>query len=296
MKRFATLLQREWMQHKRGWLILLALPWVMVMGLGLFAGFQIETDGHKPGVIAGTLMLTMALTALTLLLAGGASLLMSPGLARRDTQDRSIEFWVSLPSSHVHSIGATLLAHLIALPIAAVVVGAVGGLLASPVLAAQLWGLGEWAAMPWGTLLLTVLAMVVRVAFGLVLAVLWLSPLILGTMAASAWLKRWGMPVVALTLGVGHGVLSKLYGITWIGDTLTYLFMQAARAVIATADDGKEIKRLEEIDALLPSLPAWFAQDAGNAVLALASPGFVAAVAAGVLMFGLLVLRRQRGS
>ena len=296
MKRFATLLQREWMQHKRGWLILLALPWVLVVGLGLFAGFQIETDGKQPGVIAGTLMLTMALTALTVLLACGASLLMSPGLARRDTQDRSIEFWVSLPISHVHSIGATLLAHLIALPIAAVGVGALGGLLASPVLAFQLWGLGEWAAIPWVPMLLTVFALVVRVAFGLMLAVLWLSPLILGTMAASAWLKRWGVPAVALTLGVGHGLLSKLYGLTFVGDTLRYLFIQAARAIIATADDGKEIKHFEEIDALLPSLPAWFAQDAGQAVLALAKPGFVAALVAGALMFGLLVLRRQRGS
>ena len=295
MKRFATLLQREWMQHQRGWLILLALPWVLVMGAGIFAGFQIETDGKQPGVMAGTLMLTMALTALTLLLACGASLLMAPGLARRDTQDRSIEFWVSLPSAHTQSIGATLLMHLVALPVAAVAVGAVGGLLASPLLAVQLWGLGEWAAMPWGLLLLTVISMALRVAFGLVLALLWLSPLVLGTMAASAWLKRWGVPAVALTLGVGHGLLSKLYGLTFVGDTLRYLFIQAARAVIATADDGKEIKHLEEIDALLPSLPAWFAQDAGQAVLALATPGFAAALAAGALMFGLLVLRRQRG-
>ena len=171
-----------------------------------------------------------------------------------------------------------------------------GGLLASPLLAVQLWGLGEWAAMPWGLLLLTVISMALRVAFGLVLALLWLSPLVLGTMAASDWLKRWGVPAVALTLGVGHGLLSKLYGLTFVGDTLRYLFIQAARAVIATADDGKEIKHLEEIDALLPSLPAWFAQDAGQAVLALATPGFAAALAAGALMFGLLVLRRQRGS
>ncbi len=296
MKRFATLLQREWMQHRRGWLVLLALPWVLVMGAGVFAGFQIETDGEQPGVIAGTLMMTMAVTTLTLLLACGASLLMSPGLARRDVQDRSIEFWVSLPSSHAQSIGATLLMHLVALPVAAVAVGVVGGLLATPLMAMQLWGLGEWAALPWGQMLAALVAMALRVSFGLVLAVLWLSPLILGTMAASAWLKRWGVPAVALTLGVGHGVLSKFYGLTFIGDTLRYLFIQAGRTVIATADDGKEMKHLSEIDALLPSLPAWFAQDAGQAVLALATPGFVAALVAGALMFGLLVLRRQRGS
>ena len=53
MKRFVTLLQREWMQHQRGWLILLALPWALVVGLGMFAGFQIEMEGGALGIEPG---------------------------------------------------------------------------------------------------------------------------------------------------------------------------------------------------------------------------------------------------
>jgi ABC-2 type transport system permease protein len=296
MKRFVTLLQREWMQHGRGWAILLLLPFVLVVGLGLTAGLQIEMDGGAPGALVGTFMLVIAMTALTLALACGASLLMSPSLARRDVQDRSIEFWVSLPSSHVQSLAATLLMHLVALPLAAVAVGIVGGLLASPLLAAQLWGMGEWFALPWGQLLLVAVALALRLAFGLLLAVLWLSPLILGTMAASAWLKRWGVPVVVGATLFSSVLLVKLYNITVINDALKYLVVQAGHAMVATAGDGKQLRHVNEMEALLPGLPVWLLQDAGHAVMALLSPGFVAAVAGGALMFGLLVMRRQRGA
>ncbi|MFS9605847.1 hypothetical protein, partial [Klebsiella pneumoniae] len=34
-----------------------------------------------------------------------------PGLARRDMQDRSIEFWLSLPGRSSESVAATVLAH-----------------------------------------------------------------------------------------------------------------------------------------------------------------------------------------
>ena len=295
MKRFVTLLQREWMQHQRGWLILLALPWALVVGLGMFAGFQIEMEGGAPGALVGTFMLTLALTALTFFLASGASLLMSPGLARRDVQDRSIEFWVSLPSSHVQSIAATLLMHLVALPMAAVFVGAVGGLLASPLMAAKLWGLGAWAGMPWGQLLAAVLAMTLRLAFGVALAMLWLSPLILGTMAASAWLKRWGVPMVVGGLAVGSLVLNKLYDISLVDDTLRYLVTQAAHAMLATTEQGRELSHVNEMEAFIPGLPLWCLQDAGQALLALATPGFLATLLAGAAMFGLLVLRRRQG-
>jgi ABC-2 type transport system permease protein len=295
-KRFATLLQREWMQHGRGWMILLALPWVVIMGLGLFAGFRIEMDGERPTATVGTLMLTIALTMMTLGLACGAALLMAPGLARRDVQDRSIEFWVSLPSSHVQSLAATLLMHLVALPVAGIVVGVIGGLLATPLLAAQHWGLGAWAGLPWGQLMLAFIGMALRLSFGIVLAVLWLSPLILGTMAASAWLKRWGVPAVVGGLVAGHALLEKFYNVTAVGDAVRTLLEQAVRAVVATADKGRELNSVNEIEAFVPALPAWLLQDAAMAVSALATPAFLAALAGGALMFGLLVLRRQRAT
>lgn len=296
MKRFKTLLQREWMQHHRGWLILLALPMVLVVGIAIVSSFQFELDEGPADALGAAMLLGAGLTALTLGLAWGATLLMSPSLARRDVQDRSIEFWVSLPIPHSHSVGATLLMHLLALPLAAVGVGLLGAIVLSPLVVAKGWGIGAWFTLPWGQLLLAALALALRLWLGVVLATLWLSPLIIGTMAASAWLKRWGVPAVAGVLVIGGVLMEKLYGITLIGDTLKYLFSEAATAVIAAAGEGEvKVNHPNELDAMLPMAPGWMMHDAAQALMALATPGFVAAVLVGAAMFALLVWRRARG-
>ena len=46
-----------------------------------------------------------------------ALLIQTPGLARRDRQDRSIEFWLSLPTSHAASVAAPVLMHLVLVPL-----------------------------------------------------------------------------------------------------------------------------------------------------------------------------------
>ena len=296
MKRFKTLLQREWMQHHRGWLILLALPMMLVVGIAAFASFQFELDEGPADALGATMLLGAGLTALTLGLAWGATLLMSPGLARRDVQDRSIEFWVSLPIPHSHSVGAMLLMHLLALPLAAVLVGLLGAVVLSPLVVAEGWGIGQWFTLPWGDLLLAAVALAMRLWLGIVLVTLWLSPLIIGTMAASAWLKRWGVPAVVGGLTIGGVLMEKFYGITIIGDTLKYLFAEAATAGIAAVGGGEvKVNHPNELHDMLPMAPGWMMHDAGQALLALATPGFVATVLVGAAMFGLLVWRRARG-
>jgi hypothetical protein len=76
---------------------------------------------------------------------------------------------------------------------------------------ARFASLGDWFTLPWGRCSAATGA-AGRTALGLVLATLWLSPLILLTMAASAWLKRWGLPAVVAGLALLAGVLDKLYG------------------------------------------------------------------------------------
>jgi ABC-2 type transport system permease protein len=300
MNRFLTLLQREWIQHQRGWTILLLLPLVLIVLVGAVFGFQLEFDeGSAPGPLAAVMWFTMAVTVLTVALAWGATLLMSPGLARRDVQDRSIEFWVSLPSSHSQSVGATLLMHLLALPLAAVVVGVLGSLLVSPLLIAKGWGIGEWFGLPWGQLLAAASVLIVRMVVGVVLATLWLSPLILGTMAASAWLKRWGVPAVIGGVVASAVLLQNVYGITLVRDVLAYLGRQAAGAMAGiVAGDEHGTLHLGSPDAFadfLPSFPGWLLDDAGLAIQALFTPGFALTLAAGAAAFALLVWRRQRG-
>ncbi len=304
MNRFNTLLLREWMQHQRGWISIVAIPVVLFTGAGLLGHASIDFgDGdmmHGPDAQAVTAGVVVGLGLITLLLAWGAAMLQSPGLARRDTQDRSIEFWLSLPVGHTQGVGATVLAHLLLFPLAALLLGVAAGFVVSLPIVAKLFGLGAWFAQPWGTMLAVAAALTLRVALGVVLASLWLSPLILGTMAASAWLKRWGVPVVAAVLGLGGLVLDRVYGNPVVWKVLGTISQGASKAFLV-ADRGEGGKPFVingpgQIGDALGQLPAWALGDAGHALANLATPAFLAAVAVGAASFGLLVLRRTRGA
>jgi ABC-2 type transport system permease protein len=304
MTRFTTLLQREWMQHRRGWMVLMALPLALVALAGVFGQIHIDIGDHAvadrpdPLIVAGGSVAGVGL--LCLLLAWAASLIQAPGLARRDVQDRSIEFWLSLPVPQAQSLAATLLMHLLLVPWLALGVGLCGGLVVALLLLAKGWGVASWFSVPWGALLTAVALLALRLMLGLVLATLWLSPLILGTMAASAWLKRWGLPVVVGTIAIGGLWLDKVYGWPIVWDVLRLLGTRASQAFIATdrgsAAGGLNIRHADELGGVLESVPGWVAHDAGLALAAAASPAFLAALAVAALAFGLLWLRRQRGA
>jgi len=301
MERFKTLLLREWMQHQRGWLILMLLPLVITVVLGLFgqAHFDVDDDaGPISGALPAALVLMAGLGAVTLLICWGASLIQSPGLARRDSQDRSIEFWLSLPAGHLPSVGATLLAHLLLLPWAALLVGTLGGLIASLPIIAKVFGFGAWFALPWFGLLAAVASLVLRLALGVLLATLWLSPLILLTMAASAWFKRWGVPLVAGVLFIGGALLDRLYGNPVVWRLSRALAREASMAFFAASrgEGGAALKITGGAGPALGTIPGWCLSDAASALGALASPLFFGAIVVAIGGFALLVLRRQRGA
>ena len=304
MKRFTTLLQREWMQHRIGWLVLMGLPTGVLLIAALFGQIQFdvghEANDHMPPPIIFAVGCIAVIAVLTMVVAWTASLIQSPGLARRDVQDRSIEFWLSLPASHSESIGATLLMHLLLLPWLALLAGLAGGFLVSIIAVVRLFGFGDWLALPWGTIAATTLFLTLRVMIGLLLATLWLSPLLLGTMAASAWLKRWGLPVVVGGVVIGGQVLERLYGNRIVWDLLNTLGTKASHAFLG-ADRGPKsvglvIERGDDLAGAMSAAPGWLLHDLGSALTQLASPTFVAALLAGAAAFGLLVLRRQRGA
>ncbi|OYU68341.1 MAG: hypothetical protein CFE45_43270, partial [Burkholderiales bacterium PBB5] len=175
------LLQREWLQQRRGWTFFLLTPSLLVLLLAAFG--QVQMDVHNDAgdpelqVSSQALLLTAGLIG-GLMLAGlvlalALALLQASGLARRDAQDRSIEFWRSLPVADSLALAAPLLAQLLLLPLAALAVDAVGGLLASAVAVGRTDGLVAWLSLPWGTLALAAVALGLRLALGLVLALLW---------------------------------------------------------------------------------------------------------------------------
>ncbi len=163
-------------------------------------------------------------------------------------------------------------------------------------LVSKVQGIGAWLALPWGPMLAGAMALTLRLALGAALAVLWLSPLLLGAMAASAWLKRWGLPALIAAL-VGAGLVAdKVYGTPLVWDTLQQLGQQAAHALIA--DDGRmgalHIASGHDVLATLRQLPQWAWHDGLSAVQALGSGLLIAALALAAGCFALLVLRRQR--
>ncbi|RQO54702.1 hypothetical protein DBR47_21755 [Paucibacter sp. KBW04] len=284
---------REWMQHKRGWLITLFLP------LGLF--FVLLPFGQVSGMPIDRFPLQMAVGIMLATAAGVfgiawiSAMFQMPGLARRDVQDRSIEFWLSLPASHTESIGATLLAHAVLVPLAALLVGAIAGPLMASGLFIKQAGFAAWTTVSWGTALVAVVPIVLRAILGVLLMTLWLAPLILLVVAASAWLKRWGVPAVALVLGFGGLALDKLYNWPIVEQLLERQFEGASLAMLADHQAlGRHLGQLAEDPSLPLNASGLAAQDAWLAIQNLASPHFIGGLIIAALCFGLLVLKRSR--
>ena len=302
MMKFKTLLQREWMQHQIGWTVVLTLPAALALLLVLFGHLPWEKMMHEaemPGRASATLltaMVIMALMGLTAALAWIAAGLQVSGLARRDQQDRSIEFWLSLPTSHLQSLGATLLMHLLLVPAAAVLSGTIGGWLVAMVASSQAFGVGSLASMQWGSLLLWSATLSLGFMIELMLFTLWMSPLLLIVMVASAWFKRWGIAVATAAITIPGAVLDKLYGSTIVWDVLQRLLLSAISSFGPPGHNTLNIGPNTDLAELLIDTPGRMWTTTLNALAALASPDFAAVVLVSAACVALLVLRRQRGA
>lgn len=292
--RFNALLLREWMQHHRGWLALMLVPPLILLLVVPFGTVEFGPGELGPMPAVGMMLATMfGVPALVLGITAIALLFQTPGLARRDRQDRSIEFWLSLPTSHSASVAAPVLMHFVLVPLLALTVGALLSYAIGLALVWKVFGATQALGLPWGALFAVGVTGLLRGLLGVLLALFWLMPLLLASMAASAWLKRWGMPVLALVLVVGHKLLATLYGITLIGDTLTELGRQAGLGLMHGKPPSPEGGSSAAI-AWLADAPRWFAADALDALRELGQPLALFAIAASAACFALLVLRRSR--
>jgi len=300
MKNLLPLMRREWLQHRFAWALMVLVPLALAI-LPLTFG-SIEVDGleqaRTPADIAllvGTLTLVIT-TAVLFLLLWASSLFVAVGTPRRDHGDRSIEFWLSLPTSHAQSLVAPLLVHLLLVPAAALLAGLASGLLISVVTVGRLAGFTEWLALPWGTLAFSMLALVARVMAGLPLATLWLLPLLLAAMLANAYFKRWGLPVLAVGLSLGSTVLNKVFGLPLLARTLGDWVRHAGLSLAGASGSGVTINAENPPNEVLSNLPGWALRDMGAALQAAATPQFLGALLVSALFFYGLVLWRQRGA
>ncbi|WP_140630224.1 hypothetical protein [Methylibium rhizosphaerae] len=195
--RFQALLLREWMQYRTGWLWLTLSGPVLAVVLELLRPWTVQPDSL---VLMGTSG-AITLTAMIFWLAVPVQAL---GLARRDENDRSIEFWMTLPVGHWASVGATLLMHLFLLPLAALGTAFLCGTGIGPILVLVKHGPQALLDVAWLQASAANAALFARMAVSLLLGILWLMPVVLVAMVASAWLKRWGLPLLAAGLAVAH--------------------------------------------------------------------------------------------
>ena len=299
MNKLIPLMRREWLQHRFVWTMLMLVPLGLAVVLLSFGQVQMgdAMQDRPPADVAAVMggMTILITAAMLFLLVWITSVFVTSGLARRDHGDRSVEFWLSLPTGHAESYAAPLLVHLLLAPAAALVVGLAGGCLMSLLVVSRFLSLAEWLALPWGQIAAASLALAGRVLAGLPLATLWLSPLILLAVMANALFKRWGLPVLAVGLGLGSVVLQYVFGQPLLGQALGRLGSEAITALIGASQQAPTGDRPSAV-ALLQALPGWAARDLGAALSAAASPAMLGAVATAAALFAALVYWRRQGA
>lgn len=292
-----ALARREWLQHRFSWALMAGVPTVLVLLLLSFGTVQVSPEERDmPLPLVMTLASLGGGMGLHLVMLWVVALIFTAGFAGRDHADRSVEFWLSLPAGHGASLGLPLAVHLLLLPVAAIGVGLLGGLLASLVLVSRAEGFGAWLALPWGALLTGALATALRLAVGNVLAVAWLAPLLLLTVLFTAWFRRGGLVVLALGLGVAPQVLEHGFGIAWPARVLGALLANAGRAVANAGAQDMAIESPADMAMALDLIPRWAAADAGQALANLVSPLFLGGLVVAAACFGLLMRWRQLGA
>lgn len=293
MNNFRTLLLREWLQYKWVWTgiigVCLAL---MAAAVSVSTIDEVDLLTPEPILLIGA-GITLVLVMTVVLMATAWQLLLLP---RRDQQDRSIEFWASLPGSDSASIAAPLVAHGLLMPLGALVVALAAGLPIGLWLAARELGWAVVDQIGWGPLLQAWGWLSLRLMAGLVLAALWLSPLMLLAMAATAWLRLWG---AALVISVGTvfvnlyqvQAVKQLIGAQLLGVRTAFISSVPKGSVNFNDEDGFPLAQFFEA---LVQVPQWVRQDVINALGDAAQPQFIGGLVVAALCFGLLVLQRRR--
>jgi hypothetical protein len=300
MKNLLPLMQREWLQYRFAWALLVLVPVALSLLLLSVGTIQLDEEMTALGPQQLSLMvavLSMLITATVLLmLLGTTSLFTALGSPRRDHGDRSVEFWLSLPSGHAESLLAPLLVHLLLVPAAALVVGYLAALPISLVTVGRVTGLGEWFALPWGQILPALGALLLRALAGLPLAVLWLLPLVLAAMMANALFRRWGLPLLGVGLILLAQGLERLFGQPVLADTLGALLANAATSLAGAAGQALTSEQGSMPLEALPALPAWALRDLAAAYANVAQPLMVGALLVSAGLFAALVAWRRRGA
>lgn len=288
--RFKTLMLREWLQNRWTWLIAVGSLPTLVLLITPFG--QVSLPKELPVTLVATAAVCVtALLAVTF--AWLTTLFTASGLARRDVQDRSIEFWLSLPSTHGEHVGAQYLMHGLLFPLGALALGLGLGFMLVPLLLVKWQGLAALGNVDWGLLFGRVGLQAGLGVVGLVLTALWMAPLVFVIMAASAWVKRLALPLL-IVVGVllanlpATAAAFRAFMKTWL--SLGGAVVDGSVRVFATLNvPGGKV----DGDSFQPMLPVEFLTESAKD---LASPQFaLGLLLSAVAIYLLIVKRRSNG-
>lgn len=293
-----ALMQREWLQHRFAWSMLLLIPVALAVLALIFGQVDVMTEDGRPPALALAAGAMAVSVGVLMVLVSVSGLITAIGLARRDHADRSVEFWLSLPISHTRSLLVPMAVHLLLVPLMTFFLALLVGVLMSLLLVARVQGVAEWLQLPWGQVLQSALVALARIGAGWPMMMLWLSPLILLAMLMYAWLRRWGLVVLGLAVAVGSSRLGEILGYRMVPDALANIANGATRSLIS----GNQTVVVEGDggDAVLHGMqqaPSWLLTDIAGSVQNLASPAFVGGLlVAGLCFYGLVQWRRRGAS
>jgi ABC-2 type transport system permease protein len=300
IKSVPPLMQREWLQHRFAWALLMLVPLALAVLPLTLAEIQFDPEMADRAPRELALMLTvisiigsMAVLGLILWI---VSLFITISTPRRDHGDRSIEFWLSLPVPHAPSLAVPVLVHLVLVPAAALLVGALSGLVVSMLMVGRYAGLSEWFSLPWGPVLTATLSLLLRLAAGLPLMLLWLLPLLLLAMLANALFRRWGLPVLGVAIGLGGYLAERVFGVPVVFDVLGQLLLSAGQSLAGASGEGMAIDPGRAPVEALSLAPRWVGADLLAALRALISPLFAGGLLVSAGLFYALVQWRARGA
>lgn len=299
LQKIRALALREWLQHRTMWLLLVVVPFALAALALAFGKGSVEVDEMRetaPEILTTVLTAASVLgsSAVMLLIVLVGSAVIVAGLARRDHGDRSVEYWLSLPTSHGSHFGVPLVVHGLLAPLAALVIGWCLGWLLSIVVVARVVGLEAWFAQPFGQVLPAALALLARGLAGVPLAMAWLAPMLLLIVLLNAHAGRWALGLFALIIGLGGLLFAQLFGRPVLPELAQGLFERAAVSLIGASGGGVNINPTPEGLQALAALPGWAARDLLAALAQLASPWALgAALFAAACFWGLLLWRRR---
>jgi ABC-2 type transport system permease protein len=286
--RLKTLMLREWLQNRWLWMVAVAaLPALTLIVLPF-------GDVQLPQRFPATLVMVAAVAISAMVCAGMAwltTLFNATSLARRDVQDRSIEFWLSLPSTHAEHLGAQYLMHGLVFPVAAMLFGLLCGLLVAPLVLLKWGGLAALGAVVWPVAIAQILLAAALFGVGLAVFALWMAPLLATLMALSAWVKRLAMPILAVVFGFLANYPGTRDGFRALSQSFFASVLEPLHAMAAVMGKLLELP-MEGSSQLEPMLPL---QYLGTLFSGLASPQFAFALALTGLGAWALAVKRGRG-